>query len=119
MELMGPSKLLRVFVGEADKLHHTALYEVIVREARAAGLAGATAWRGLLAFGPSSRLHAARVLDLSADLPIIVEIVDTAEKIDAFVPRVNELFEQSGGGGLVTLEKVDVIQYRHARPKPA
>ena len=113
MELNGHAKLLRIFIGEGDKLHHQPLYEVIVREARAAGLAGATASRGLLSYGPSSRVRSAKVLDLSADLPIIVEIVDEEEKIDAFTARLHELFAAAQSGGLVTLEKVQVIRYLH------
>ena len=113
MELKGSAKLLRIFIGEADKLHHAPLHEVIVREARAKGLAGATAWRGLMAYGPTSRIRTAKVLDLSTDLPVIIEIVDTEEKINAFLPRLHELFEQAKSGGLVTMEKVEILRYLH------
>ena len=113
MELKGSAKLLRIFIGEADKLHHTPLHEVIVREARAGGLAGATAWRGLMAYGPTSRIRTAKVLDLSTDLPVIIEIVDAEEKIHGFLPRLHELFEQAKSGGLVTMEKVEIIRYLH------
>lgn len=113
MELKGSAKLLRIFIGEADKLHHAPLHEVIVREARAAGLAGATAWRGLMAYGPTSRIRTAKVLDLSTDLPVIIEIVDTEEKINAFLPRLHGLFEQAKSGGLVTMEKVEILRYLH------
>ncbi len=113
MELKGEAKLLRIFLGEADHLKHQALYEVIVREARRAGLAGATAWRGILGFGPTSRLRTAKILDLSSDLPITVEIVDEASKIERFLPTLHDLFETSGCGGLVTLENVQVIRYTH------
>ena len=113
MELKGSAKLLRIFIGEADKLHHTPLHEVIVREARAGGLAGATAWRGLMAYGPTSRIRTAKVFDLSTDLPVIIEIVDTEEKINAFLPLLHDLFEKAKSGGLVTLEKVDIIRYLH------
>ena len=82
MELKSEAKLLRIFLGEADKVKHTALYEVIVCEARKAGLAGATVWRGIMGFGPTSRIRTARILDLSTDLPIIVEIADEEEKIN-------------------------------------
>ncbi|MBD3240874.1 MAG: DUF190 domain-containing protein, partial [Chitinivibrionales bacterium] len=111
MQIQGTAKLLRIFVGESDRVHHTPLHEAIVREARAAGMAGATAWRGMLSFGPTSRIRTSKVLDLSSDLPVIVEVVDTEEKIDAFVPRLTELFEQADSGGLVTMERVEVIQY--------
>jgi uncharacterized protein len=115
MELKGTAKLLRMFFGEADKIKHTPIHEIIVREARAAGLAGATVWRGILAFGPTSRIRTAKILDLSTDLPIILEIVDEESKIDAFLPKLHDLFEQSGCGGLMTLEKVDVIRYFHGK----
>jgi PII-like signaling protein len=113
MELQGEAKLLRVFVGEADKLRHVPLYEAIVREAKAAGLAGATAWKGVMGFGPSSRIRTAKILDLSADLPMVVEINDAEEKINAFLPRLQAIFEQAGSGGLVTIERVQVIRYTH------
>lgn len=115
MELNGEAKLLRIFVGESDKIHHVALYEVIVREARKAGLAGATAWRGLLGYGPDSRIRSAKIMDLSADLPIVIEIADHNEKIEAFLPRLRELFEQSQSGGLVTLERVEILLYRRGQ----
>ena len=111
------AKLLRIFVGEADKFGHRALYEEIVLAARKAGLAGATVWRGIMSFGPTSVIHTARLLDLSGDLPIVIEIVDEEEKIDAFLPRLDELFEHSGGGGLVTIEKATVLRYRSGRKR--
>jgi uncharacterized protein len=113
MELKGTAKLLRMFFGEADKLKHTPMHEIIVKEARSIGLAGATVWRGILAFGPTSRVRTTKVLDLSTDLPIILEIVDDESKIDAFLPKLHDLFEQSGCGGLITIEKVEVIRYVH------
>jgi len=115
MDLKKESQLLRIFLGEADKVQHSALYDVIVREARRLGLAGATVWRGVMGFGPTSRIRTARILDLSTDLPIIVEIVDAEEKIDQFLPVLHDLFESAGCGGLVTVEKVTVIRYLHAR----
>ena len=113
MELKGEAKLLRIFVGESDKHHHLAMYEGIVKEARAAGLAGATVWRGAMSFGAASRIRSSKVMDLSSDLPMIVEIVDAEAKINAFLPRLNTLFEESSGGGLVTMEKVQIIKYLH------
>ena len=115
MELKGEAKLLRIFIGESDKLRHLPLYEVIVREAKAAGLAGATAWKGVMGFGPSSRIRTAKILDLSGDLPLIVEINDTEEKINAFLPKLHDIFEQSQSGGLITMEKVQVIRYTHGK----
>lgn len=116
MELKGEAKLLRIFLGEADKLGHTALYEVIVRRAREAGLAGATVWRGVLGYGRTSRIRTARILDLSTDLPIIVEIVDRDEQIDRFLPALHDLFETAQCGGLITLERVQIISYVHGPP---
>ena len=115
MELKGEAKLLRIFIGESDKLRHLPLYEAIVREAKAAGLAGATAWKGVIGFGPSSRIRTAKILDLSGDLPLIVEINDTEEKINAFLPKLHDIFEQTQCGGLITMEKVQVIRYTHGK----
>lgn len=117
MELNGTAKLLRIFIGEADKVQHTPLYEVIVREARKTGLAGATVVRGILAFGPTSRVRTSKVLDLSSDLPIIIEIVDEERKIEAFRPVLQGLFDEAGCGGLVTIEKVEIIRYLHGKGK--
>lgn len=115
MEIKGQAKLLRIFLGETDKIHHQPLYEVLVNEARARGLAGATAWRGLLGFGPSARVRTSKLLDLSSDLPMVVELVDEEQKIDAFIPVIDRLFDEANSGGLVTMEKVDVIRYLHAK----
>lgn len=112
MELEGEGKLLRIFIGEGDTLNHLALSEVIIKAARDAGMAGATAWRGTMSFGATSRIRSAKVLDLAADLPLIIEIVDTEPRINDFVPRLNALIEAAGCGGLVTLEKVHIIKYR-------
>ena len=115
MQAQSEAKLLRVFIGESDKLRYVPLYEAIVREAKAAGLAGATAWRGLTGFGPSTRIRTAKILDLSADLPVVVEITDDESKIAAFLPVLDRLFEESNGGGLVTLEKVQILRYSHGK----
>jgi PII-like signaling protein len=112
MKLQGESKLLRIFVGESDRIAHDLLYEMILLKAREKGLAGGTAIKGIMSFGASSHLHRARLIELSEDLPIVIEIIDHAEKIEAFLPIVNELFEQCGRGGLITLENVDVIYYQ-------
>ncbi len=117
MRLTGEGKLLRIFIGEADRFEHTALFEVIVRKAREAGLAGATVLRGIEGFGAKSRvIHTAKILRLSEDLPIVIEIVDTEEKIRAFIPMVDELFEKVKCGGLITMEKAEVIKYTHGDP---
>ena len=112
MELQGQSKLLRIFLGEADRIGHRFLYEAIMLAAKEKGLAGGTVLKGIMSFGASSRIHRARFIELSEDLPIVVEIVDTAEKIDSFLDIVNQLFEQCGRGGLITVEKVDVLYYK-------
>jgi len=100
--------LLRIFVGESDRHEGMLLYEWLVRKARENGLAGATVLRGLEGFGANSRLHTAKILRLSTDLPIVVEIVDTIEKIESFMPVVDEAVEE----GLATLERVDIRFYR-------
>ena len=111
MELQGEAKLLRMFIGEADRHHHIPLHEAIVKAARTDGLAGATVWRGILGYGPTSKVRTAKVLDLSTDLPIIIEIVDQEAKIDAFLPKLHDIFEQAKSGGLITVEKVHIIKY--------
>ncbi len=112
MKLEGDSQLVRIFIGESDRHQGKPLYEVLVAEARERGLAGATVLRGIEGFGAHSRMHTAKILRLSEDLPIVVEIVDTPEKLADFLPRLDELVVE----GLVTLEKVHVIAYR---PGPA
>ena len=109
MQLPHESLLLRIFIGESDRFEGRPLYEAIVLKAREAGLAGATVLRSPMGYGANSRLHTAKILRLSNDLPIIVEIVDEEQKVNAFLPVLDGMM----GGGLVTLEKVQVIQYRH------
>ncbi len=111
MKLEGEGKLLRIFLGESDKADGKPLYEVLVLRAKEAGLAGATVVRGVEGFGAASRIHTARILRLSEDLPIVVEIVDSEDKIKAFMPVVDALFESSGSGGMVTLERAEIIRY--------
>ena len=109
MNLPEESELLRIFIGESDKHGHRPLYEAIVEEARRHGMAGATVLRGVMGFGRASRIHTAKVLRLSEDLPMIIEIVDIPTRIAAFLPDLDAMI----GGGLVTLEKIRVIAYRH------
>jgi PII-like signaling protein len=109
MNLPEEAELLRIFIGERDKHHGRPLYEVIVEEARRRGLAGATVFRGTLGFGASSRIHTAKLLRLSEDLPMMVEIVDRPERIAEFLPDLDTMITE----GLVTLERVRVIIYRH------
>ncbi len=101
-------RLLRIFIGESDMYEGRPLYEAIVLALRKEGLAGATVLRGIEGFGKSSRLHTAHILRLSEDLPIIIECVDTAEKIEAILPTLDTMI----GDGLVTMERVDVRVYR-------
>jgi PII-like signaling protein len=108
MTLPRDGKLLRIFVGENDKHEGSPLYEWIVRKAREEGLAGATVLRGLEGFGAHSRLHTAKILRLSSELPIVVEIVDTEDKIEAFLPLIDDAIVE----GLATVEKVEVLLYR-------
>ncbi len=108
MKLTGEAKLLRIFIGENDKHEGRPLYEVIVERARRAGLAGATVFRGLMGFGSKSHMHTAKVLRLSEDLPLLIEIVDLQARVDAFLPELDPLIPE----GMITLEKVEVIAYR-------
>ncbi|MBT8072788.1 MAG: DUF190 domain-containing protein [Xanthomonadales bacterium] len=115
MEISGQAVLLRVFVGESDKLGHAPLYEVIVKQARDADLAGATVLKGVLGFGATARIRTQKILDLSSDLPMVVEIVDQEDKIAAFQTILSGLFEKAGCGGLVTLENIRIVHYLPAR----
>ena len=108
MKLTGQGLLLRVFIGEQDRWHGRPLYEALVLKAREAGLAGATVLRGLEGFGAHSRLHSAKVLRLSEDLPIVIELVDREDRIRAFIPVCDEMI----GEGLIALEKVEVLKYQ-------
>jgi PII-like signaling protein len=111
MKLPRDAVLLRIFVGEDDKFERKPLYEAIVLKAREMKLAGATVLRGPVGFGHSSTLHTTKILRLSADLPLVIEIVDTPERIDAFLPVLDTMMSS----GLVTLEKVQVLQYGATR----
>lgn len=108
MQIPIDAVLLRIFIGESDKWQHRPLYEAIVLKAREMHLAGATVLRGPMGFGKASRLHTAKILRLSMDLPLVIEIVDSEEKINSFLPVLDEMV----GGGLVTSEKVKVLHYR-------
>ena len=115
MHLPHEAMLLRIFIGESDRWHHQPLYEAIVLKARELHLAGATVLRGPMGFGKSSVLHTAKILRLSMDLPLVIEIVDNEEKIQGFLPVLDQMMK----GGLVTLEKVRVIDYRANPDLPA
>ena len=113
MKIPEQGKLLRIFIGESDRWHHQPLYEAIVLKARELGLAGATVLRGPMGFGANSRLHTAKILRLSMDLPMVIEIVDTGEKIQQLLPHLEEMVLE----GLVTLEDVQVLKYRANQEK--
>jgi PII-like signaling protein len=108
VKLEGEGQLLRIFIGESDHWHGKPLYEAIVHLFREAGLAGATVLRGVEGFGASSRLHTTRLLQLSQDLPLVIEVVDTEEHIASVLPRLDEMVSE----GMMTLERVHVISYR-------
>ena len=115
MQIPEDGYLLRIFIGESDRWHHQPLFEAIVLKARELHLAGATVLRGPMGFGASSRLHTASIVRLSEDLPIVIEIVDSKEKIDALLPHIDQMV----GDGLVTLEPVKVLHYRAGKEKRA
>jgi PII-like signaling protein len=106
--------LLRIFIGESDRWQHRPLYEAIVLKARELGLAGATVLRGPMGFGAASHIHTAKILRLSLDLPMVIEIVDTEDKVKSLLPFLDQVM----GGGLVTLEKIKVIHYREGPGHP-
>jgi PII-like signaling protein len=108
MKIPEDGYLLRIYIGESDRWHGTPLYEAIVLKARELGLAGATVLRGPMGFGANSRVHTAKILRLSEDLPLVIEIVDSKEKLDELLPHIDEMVQE----GLVTLEPVQVIKYR-------
>ena len=108
-------KLLRIFTGESDKVGQQPLYEAIVYEAKKQGLSGATVTRGVMGFGANSRVHTTKLFDISVDLPMVIELVDTEDKIRMFVQTVEQLFEQTNSGGLITLEKAEVIRYKSGK----
>ncbi len=110
MQLPADALLLRIFIGESDRHGHHPLYEAVVNKAREMQLAGATMLRGSMGFGRSSHMHTGKILQLSMDLPVVIEIVDSEEKINAFLPALEEML--STAGALVTLEKVKVLRYQ-------
>ncbi len=111
MKLPSEAYLLRIFVGESDRHDGRPLYEVVVDEARRLGLAGATVHRGFMGFGAHSRIHTSKILRLSEDLPVVIEIVDAEDRIEQFIPHLDDLIVE----GLITLEKVRVITYRSGK----
>jgi len=110
MKLPEEGILLRIFIGESDRVNGKPLYEAIVLKARELNLAGATAFRGIMGFGADSRMHTAKILQLSEDLPVVIELVDTEENLQKLMPFLDEHVTE----GLVTMEKVRVVKYRHS-----
>jgi PII-like signaling protein len=108
MKIEGEGQLLRIFVGESDQWEGRPLYEAIVQTARKSGIAGATVLRGFMGFGANSHIHTAKVLRLSEDLPMVIEIVDQADKVQAILPELDKMVSE----GMITLEKVNIIAYR-------
>jgi PII-like signaling protein len=111
MDTYTDAALMRIYLQESERHHHKALYEVLIEEARDAGLSGATVLRGIRGFGPSSKLLSARILDLTSDLPIVVQIIDRRERVEAFLVRVNELLDEVNSSALVTLDPSRVVRY--------
>ena len=109
-KLIGEQVLMRIFIGEGDRFEHKPLYEALVELLRTEGFAGATVLRGVCGFGANRVCHTQKLLDISADLPLVVEVVDTQEKINSIMPRIDSMM----GGGMITLEKVTVMRYRTA-----
>jgi PII-like signaling protein len=110
VKIEGEGLLVRVYIGESDRWQSRPLYEAIVHRARKDGLAGATVLRGMEGFGANSRIHTTKILRLSEDLPIVVEIADSAERIERFLPLLDEMVTE----GMITVEKVRIVAYRHA-----
>lgn len=117
MENSPNAKLLRIFIGESDRAGNQPLYEAIVFEAKKQSLSGATVTRGIMGFGANSKVHTTKLFEISTDLPLVIEIVDTEEKIRDFIKTVEELFEQTKSGGLITVEKAEIIRYRAGKSK--
>ena len=115
MKIEGKGKLLRIYIGESDKHGHRPLYQAVVEMLRTEGLAGATVLRGIEGFGAHSRLHTHRILRLSEDLPVLIEVADTAERIEAVQPKLDEMVSE----GLITIEPIEIVAYRADPPDDA
>lgn len=111
MKIIGNGQLLRVFLGESDRYHGRPVYETFVLKARELGLAGATVIRGIEGYGATRRIHTAKILRISEDLPVILEIVGTVERISLMKEEIDRIFEESGCGGIVAVEEVEIIKY--------
>ena len=111
MKIEGKAAVLKIYIGESDKINGRPLYEEIVFEARKAGIAGATAFKGIMSFGASHSIHTQKIFALSGDMPVSIEIVDNKEKLEEFACKINHLMGNSKRGGLVTLQELDVLRY--------
>ncbi len=115
MDNFGNAKLLRIFIGESDKIGSVNVYEKIVETARKANLAGATVYKGIMGFGKNSVIHTSKIFALSDDMPLVIEIVDDEKKIDDFIPSIKDIFEKANNGGLITIEKAEIIHYTSSK----
>jgi PII-like signaling protein len=113
MKIEGPGKLVRIYIGNADRWHGQSLYNAIVQRAKQEGLAGATVLQGIEGFGANSRIHRASILDISTDLPVVIEIVDRAERVDRFLPLLDEMVTE----GLILVQPCEIVKYVH-NPQP-
>ena len=111
MQIKGDAKLLRIFVVESDTYEHMPIYEKIVFAAKERGLSGATVFKGIMGYGGSSQIHTSKILRLSEDKPLIIEIVDQIELIEKFLPILDKIFEDAKCGSLITIEKIKIIKY--------
>ncbi len=111
MKTSDKNGILKIYVGESDKINGRLLFEELVFEARNAGMAGATVLRGIMSYGASHSIHTMKIFALSSDLPVVIEIVDTIEKLDVFIPKMNMILNRSGKGGLVTFQELSVVRY--------
>lgn len=114
MKIQGPGKWLRVYIGESDRWHGKPLFQAIVEMLRREGVAGATVLRGIEGFGAHSRIHTARILRLSEDLPLVIDVVDSAERIERVLPLLDDMVDE----GLITVIDVDIVKYRHRNGEP-
>jgi len=112
MNISEKTGILKIYVGDADKVNGRRLSEEIVFEARRKGISGATVFKGIMSFGASHAIHTTKIFALSSDLPVLIEIIDNIEKLDEFAKRVNELLDHSAKGGLVTFQEIDVVRYK-------
>jgi len=111
MNISEKAGILKIYIGDSDKIQGRRLSEEIVFEARKAGIAGATVFKGVMSFGASHAIHTMKIFALSSDMPVLIEIIDNTEKLDEFAKRVNEMLDLSQKGGLITFQEIDVVRY--------